>query len=189
GTQANRGMVRGPVINRFHAWLHRPEKGWDPVSPSHAREYGALQWGGDTDPLVDELEARLGGLRDKSVLDLGGGPGQYSVAFARRGATVTWHDVSASYREIAEGRAREAGVAVELSLGYLEQAPELLARAFDLVFVRLAWHYCADDRRFAATVHRLVKPGGAGYVDQDVVESAPVGARRRMVYALQRSTG
>src|SRR4051812_35635270 len=72
------------VINLLHSRLHRPESGWDPVPQGHVLEYGTHEWASGADArLLDELEQRIGGFAGKQVLDLGGGPGQYSVAFAK----------------------------------------------------------------------------------------------------------
>ncbi|MFV2103950.1 class I SAM-dependent methyltransferase [Micromonospora sp. LOL_024] len=49
-----------------------------------------------------------------AVLDLGCGPGTYTIPFARRGATVTGVDLSAALLEHAAAAAAEAGVEVRL---------------------------------------------------------------------------
>jgi 2-polyprenyl-3-methyl-5-hydroxy-6-metoxy-1,4-benzoquinol methylase len=153
------------MINQMHAYFHRPESGWDPVSQEYAHKYGENEWRGINVALLDELEYWLGGLAGKRVLDLGGGPGQYSVAFAERGAIVTWHDISRAYQDIARRKAREHGVEIRFSLGYLDEAVECLPEPFDLVFNRICWNYCFSDRTFADVLFGLVKPGGVGYID------------------------
>lgn len=157
------------VVNYLHALTHRPETGWDPVPPDHAESYSQVEWEEfyptNVLRLIDGLGSRIGGLEGKRVLDLGGGPGQYSVGFARRGARVTWHDISQKYRSIAQQYAEKNGVNIEFSLGYLEDAKKFIDSQFDLVFVRGCWFCCINDRNFAKLVYQLVKPGGAGYID------------------------
>jgi 2-polyprenyl-3-methyl-5-hydroxy-6-metoxy-1,4-benzoquinol methylase len=154
------------MINYLHSRLHRPENGWDPVPPQHAEHYGAYEWQqGVKEPLLDELDRWIGGLAGKKVLDLGGGPGQYSIAFAKRGCDVTWHDVSCVYRNMAQEKAREHGVRVHFSLGYMDEAQQFLSQPFDLVFNRCCWNYGFSERSFANVVFALVKPGGVGYID------------------------
>lgn len=133
----------------------------------HAATYGTGEWSRIDHALLDDLERRIGGLAGKTVLDLGGGPGQYTVAMAQRGARVTWHDVSRTYLDMSRQRAEAHGLgqSVAFSLGYLDEAPRLLARSFDLVFNRICWNYGFGDRSFAAVVYALVNPGGFGYVD------------------------
>jgi 2-polyprenyl-3-methyl-5-hydroxy-6-metoxy-1,4-benzoquinol methylase len=155
------------MINRLHAWLHRPESGWDPVPAAYAADYSAQEWDQIDHHLLDELEALVGGFTGKKILDLGGGPGQYTVAMAQRGGLVTWHDVSRTYLEMSRRKADEFGLAnrITFSLGYLDHAPRLLSERFDFVFNRICWYYGLGDKSFSAVVYAMVKPGGFGYVD------------------------
>jgi len=150
----------------MHARFHRPETGWDPVPSQHALTYGAQNQAAN-DALLEELEHAVGGFRGKRILDLGGGPGQYSVAFAKRGGEVTWHDISRNYRSIAQERANALGVSdrITFSLGYLDEAPTQLPDPYDFVFSRACWCYGFSDRSFAEVVYLLVRQGGYGYVD------------------------
>lgn len=155
------------MINKLFARFYRPENNWDPVSPEWASKYGASEWLNLNVALLDELEILVDGFQGKRILDLGGGPGQYSIAFAKRGASVTWHDVSRTYRNMAQDKAIEFAVLdkIKFSLGYLDEAPLLLEESFDLVFNRICWSYGFSDRSFADVVYRMVSPGGFGYVD------------------------
>jgi 2-polyprenyl-3-methyl-5-hydroxy-6-metoxy-1,4-benzoquinol methylase len=110
------------MINYIASVLQRPGRGWDPVGPEHARDNAEIEWAHPTSPVLDHIENRIGGLERKRVLDLGGGPAQYSIGFAQRRAIVTRHDVSRAYRDIAEHKARDHGVNITFSLGYLEAA-------------------------------------------------------------------
>jgi SAM-dependent methyltransferase len=156
------------MINYLHALLHRPEKGWDPILPAYAAEYSEVQWKqGLNESLLDELDRWVGGFAGRRVLDLGGGPGQYSVAFAKRNADVTWYDVSNAYREIAQKKAFEQNVRIAFSIGYMDEARKLQNQPFDLVFSRVCWYYGFSDSSFADVIFDLVKPGGVGYIDTD----------------------
>ena len=170
------------MINRLHSLFHRPERGWDPISAEYARGYAEEQWRNISGALIDELEQRIGGLANKRILDLGAGPGQYSVAFARRGAQVTWHDVSRAYQKIASKHAADAGVGLSYSLGYLDEAGTLIAHPFDLVFTRLAWCYCMNDRAFAELIYSLVRPGGAAYIDTNTPAFESIRGLRHFLY-------
>jgi SAM-dependent methyltransferase len=156
------------MINQIHAWFFRPENDWDPVPAAHAEIYSAHEWSHVDESLVSEIDAWMGGLAGKRVIDLGGGPGHYSAALARRGAHVTWHDVSRRYRDLASSRTAGAGLEVRYSLGYLEAAERFASEPFDLVFNRICWNYSMSDSRFAKLLYDLVKPGGYGYVDTDL---------------------
>ena len=118
------------MINWLHQRLHDPAAGWDPIPGDYAREYARGEWANVDAGLLDGLESEIGSLRGRSVLDLGGGPGQFSVAFARRGARVTWFDVSGNYERIAREHARDEGVEIDFVQGYLEQAVALGVDAY-----------------------------------------------------------
>ena len=47
-----------------------------------------------------------------TILDIGGGPGRYSIALAQRGYTVTLLDLSQVQLDWARAKAAEAGVAL-----------------------------------------------------------------------------
>lgn len=152
-------------MNRLHALLHRPERGWDPIRADYSLKYDDYVSQNFDANLIRLLDARLGGLAGKRVLDLGGGPGQYTVALARQGAVVTWYDVSRTYRRLAEERAKDADVEIEFGFGYFEEARRLADRPFDLVFNRVCWNYSMADRPFARLLYDLVKPGGLIFID------------------------
>lgn len=155
------------MLNAIHSMFHRPERGWDPVPPDHVAYYTEYAWQGYDEDTLDELEREIGSLRGLRVLDLGGGPGQYTVGLARRGCDVVWHDISRRYRDFAAGRAEQAGVLdrVEFSIGYMDEAPLLLKRQFDLVFNRVCFYYGLNDSSFTEIIFSLVRPGGYGYID------------------------
>jgi SAM-dependent methyltransferase len=178
-----------PVINYLFSRWQRPERGWDPVPRSSAEQYADNEWAKLDERVVDELERQLGPMQGRRVLDLGGGPGQFSVAFARRGARVVWHDISRFYQEYSRKRAEEAHVSIEFSLGYLEDAERLAAEPFDLVFNRISWYYCMNDAAFARIVYGLVKPGGAAYVDCTTPAFENPRGARRVLYALNNAIG
>lgn len=153
------------MINCLHARIFRPERGWDPILEAYAQQYARAVWQQVDESLVDTLAQRIGTFAGKHVLDLGGGPGQYSVAFAKRGAQVTWLDVSHNYLRIAQEKAKELGVEITFVLGYMDEAPRLLHKQFDLVFNRVCFYYSWNDASFVAVIYQLMRPGGYAYVE------------------------
>lgn len=181
--------ARDSMINKLHSVFHRPEKGWDPIPSDYALAYAQREWETLDETVVDKLEEQVEGLAGKTVLDLGGGPGQFSVAFARRGAHVTWHDISSTYMAIAKDHTREASVDIEFSLGYLEDASRFITRPFELVFIRICWYYCMNDFKFAKLVYSLVQPGGAAYIDSNNSDFANPRGMRRLTYWMNNHAG
>lgn len=164
------------AFNRLLAYWYRPERGWDPVPAEHAQRYAAHEWQNIDWGLVDQVERWVGGLSGKSVLDLGAGPGHYSVAFAQRGAQVVWYDISHHYLRIATEKAQEHRVQIEFVIGYIDEAAQKLQRQFDLVFNKGCFNYCWEDRMFTDMIYHLVKPGGCGYIRTN---NACMGAHNR----------
>jgi 2-polyprenyl-3-methyl-5-hydroxy-6-metoxy-1,4-benzoquinol methylase len=170
------------VLNRLHANLHRPEHGWDPIPDSYAQQYAQQELGKVSLELLDKLDVWVGGLEGKRVIDLGAGPGHYSVALASRGAIVTWYDVSARYKALAEQLAEAHGVKLAFAIGYLDEAGSRISDRFDLVFNRICWNYGMGDRSFSRAFFSLIKPGGAGYIDTNTSQS-----RRTSLSAVARA--
>jgi len=155
------------LINYFLQKLRPIAGGFDPVALGHAQWYTKTEWDIFNPVMVDVLEEKLGGFAGKRILDLGGGPGQFAIEFAKRGGEVTWHDVSRNYQSIVQDLARAHGVEIRFSLGYLEEAIRLRDEPFDLVFNRICWIFCAKDSEFARIIHELIRPGGWGYINSD----------------------
>lgn len=153
---------------------------------SHAQSWNEVQ--PQTQQTLHWLQDRIGDLNGKTVLDLGGGPGYYTVAFAQAGAKATWFDISHNYKAIAEQRAKDAGVEIEFDIGYLDGAARL-NRGFDLVFINLCWYYCMNDRRFARMVYDLVSPGGACYIASPWNTGSKLSVPRRILAAMNDNFG
>ncbi len=98
------------------------------------------------------------------VLDLGGGPGRYAIALARRGYQVTLVDVSAASLRLARVKAAAAGV--ELAAVIHADARDLrqLAPAAYEAVIMLGplYHLLNHDQRIQAIDEalRVLKPGG-----------------------------
>jgi 2-polyprenyl-3-methyl-5-hydroxy-6-metoxy-1,4-benzoquinol methylase len=167
------------MINRMFALWQRPERGWDPVPEDHARAYAEHEWSHIDYCLVERINAYIGGLAGKTVLDLGAGPGHYAVTFALKGAEVTWYDISRNYLQIASQKAAEHRVSLEFVIGYLDEAYDKLKRQYDLVFNKGCFNYAWADAPFARTIYLLVKPGGYGYIRTN---NAFMGASQRSTF-------
>lgn len=99
-----------------------------------------------------------------TVLDIGGGPGRYSVYLAERGCRVTLLDLSEGNVRAALGHAAEAGVAIEALQGDACHAYEVLAgRQFDHVLLMGPLYHLLEESERTAAVNAaltLLKPGG-----------------------------
>ena len=102
----------------------------------------------------------LGDVRGKRVLELGCGPGDYTVMLARRGAHVTALDLALSSLTITQHRAAANAAANRIAVAWMPA--ESLAfpdHTFDLVVGFGLLHH-ADPATLAPEIRRVLKPGG-----------------------------
>jgi trans-aconitate methyltransferase len=109
--------------------------------------------------LFDRVAERVGLTRQHAVLDLGCGPGQIAMGFARFGGSVTAIDPEPEMLRIAATDAGEAGFQIRFIEGSSYDIGPALGR-FRLTAIGRAFHWM--DR--ADTLRRLdtmIEPGGA----------------------------
>ncbi len=102
------------------------------------------------------------------VLDIGGGPGRYSIWLAGQGYRVTLADLSPELLTVARGKAAEAGVDLE---AIIEANATDLSRFADACFDAVLcmgplYHLIEekDRRNVVAELFRVLSPGGAVFV-------------------------
>lgn len=114
-------------------------------------------------PYPDELIAFVAercGLRPGArVLDLGCGPGQLAVAFARLGAAVTAIDPEPNMLAAARHLAEKAGISLKTIEGSSYDLNPALGR-FQLVTMGRSFHWMDRDGTLK-TLDAIVEPGGA----------------------------
>jgi SAM-dependent methyltransferase len=102
----------------------------------------------------------LGDLRGKRVLELGCGPGDYTIMMARRGAQVTAVDIAPASLAITHQRAEANRVHQAVQVNWM--AAETLAfpaQTFDWVVGFGLLHH-ADSMALAPEVRRVLRPAG-----------------------------
>jgi SAM-dependent methyltransferase len=85
------------------------------ADPAMAERFDAMRFSGPIGRLIAETQeqqiaAFLAPVVGRRILDVGTGTGRAAIALAKRGAIVTGVDASAEMLEVAERRAREAGL-------------------------------------------------------------------------------
>lgn len=99
-----------------------------------------------------------------SILDVGGGPGRYSIFLANEGHTVTMFELAANNIQIAKTRAENAGVKIkEFIQGNALNLSELVTGTFDVVLCMGPLYHLteeADRRKVMQQCMELLKPGG-----------------------------
>ncbi len=102
-----------------------------------------------------------------SILDIGGGPGRYSLYYAGRGCDVTLFDLSSSNVNFALKKAEELNVKLDGIAGDAREANVLVNGLFDHVFIMGPMYHLLDERdriRAINSALALLKDGGKLYV-------------------------
>ena len=137
-------------IAKFEALASR---WWDPQS-----EFKPLH---EINPLrLDYIDQRCGGLKGKTVIDVGCGGGILAESMVTKGATVTGIDMGEAPLKVAKLHGLECGVNVE----YLQITAEAMAdqhpARFDVVTCMEMLEHVPDPSSVIAACAQLVKPGG-----------------------------
>ena len=98
-----------------------------------------------------------------TILDIGGGPGQYSVYYAKQGHAMTLLDLSDGNVRFAKKKARQYGVKITALQGNALDLSRFEDASFDVVFLMgPLYHLMEEESRLQAIreAKRVLKPGG-----------------------------
>ncbi len=101
------------------------------------------------------------------VLDIGGGPGRYSLHLAAKGASVTLFDLAEENLKFAQVQAAEQGLHIETVCGDACIADELVSGSFEHVLLMGPMYHLLDEADRIKAVNaslRLLKPGGVIFI-------------------------
>ena len=102
-----------------------------------------------------------------ALLDIGGGPGRYSIHYAQKGCAVTLAELSPGNVALAKEKAREAGVDFSAYAVNCLELDSLGLPQFDHVFLMGPLYHLQEEKDRVEAVHaalRHLKPGGKLYV-------------------------
>jgi ubiquinone/menaquinone biosynthesis C-methylase UbiE len=117
------------------------------------------------------------------VLEVAPGPGYLSIALAKSGKyRVTGLDISKSFVEIAQTKAKEAGVSVDFRLGSASDMP-FGDDSFEFIICTAAFKNFTQPVRAIAEMHRVLTPGGQALI-VDLRRDASRAAINAMVEAM-----
>ena len=129
-----------------------PKKEWDRLQKRHPYEKYI------TTHIMDRYLTPGG-----SILDIGGGPGHYSVHYAKQGRDVTLLDLSDENVRFAKKKARQYGVKFTALQGNALDLSAFPDASFDDVFLMgPLYHLMNEESRLQAIreARRVLKPGG-----------------------------
>ena len=101
------------------------------------------------------------------VLDIGGGPGRYSLRLAGKGCNVTLLDLSSANVAFAKAKAAELGLSITAVEGDAREADRIVQGPFDHVLLMGPMYHLLEEADRAAAVQaslNLLKPGGTIFV-------------------------
>lgn len=131
------------------------EKEWERLETRHPFEFRLTTW------MMDRY-VRPG----DSILDIGGGPGRYSIHYAEKGCAVALVDLAEENAAFAREKAREAGVPLAAYAKNCLELDGLGLGQFDHVFLMgPLYHLLEEEERVQAVeaALRRLKPGGKLY--------------------------
>ncbi|MDO5435067.1 MAG: class I SAM-dependent methyltransferase [Clostridia bacterium] len=97
------------------------------------------------------------------ILDIGGGPGHYSIAYARRGHDVTLLDLSSGNVRLAKRKASQYKTRIDAQQGNALDLSRFPDESFDIVFLMgPLYHLTEEEDRLQAIreAKRVLKKGG-----------------------------
>ncbi|MFQ5614938.1 MAG: methyltransferase domain-containing protein [Anaerolineales bacterium] len=110
------------------------------------------------------------------VLDVATGAGHTAFTFAPHVAHVVASDLTPQMLEVAEGLAQEKGLEnIRFKQADAENLP-FDDSTFDLITCRIAPHHFPDIARFVRECARILKPGGALAIVDNIVSADPIAA-------------
>ncbi|MCL2404928.1 MAG: class I SAM-dependent methyltransferase [Defluviitaleaceae bacterium] len=103
----------------------------------------------------------------QKVLDIGGGPGRYSLYLASRGCDVTLFDLSPQNTKFAASQALEQGLTLKTITGDACKADELTQEKYDHILLMGPMYHLLEEYERVQAVNaalNLLVPGGIIYV-------------------------
>ena len=98
------------------------------------------------------------------ILEVAPGPGYLAIELAKMGKyQIVGLDISKSFVEISQGKAKEAGVAIDFRHGKASNMP-FDNGSFDLIVCRAAFKNFTEPIQALDEMHRVLKPGGKALI-------------------------
>jgi SAM-dependent methyltransferase len=137
-------------------------------------------------PATPDIDARLRATPGATVLDLGCGTGQSSIAMARAYPTITVRGIDLDENSIAEARSAAATGEIADRVTFALADAGTVSGQYDLVTIFEALHDMGDPVGVLKNARSLLAPGGSVFIGDERVEdefTAPAGEIERLQYA------
>jgi SAM-dependent methyltransferase len=151
-------------------YLQANQRLWDQWTPEHEKSafYDVAGFKAGKDRLRSIELTELGSVAGKSLLHLQCHFGLDTLAWARRGATVTGCDLSEKSIELANALSQELHIPADFICCDVYRLPDLLSQQFDIVFMSYGvLHWLRDLPRWGQIIAHFLKPDGIFYIVED----------------------
>ncbi|MCL2564556.1 MAG: class I SAM-dependent methyltransferase [Defluviitaleaceae bacterium] len=104
---------------------------------------------------------------EDKVLDIGGGPGRYSLYLAEKGCNVTLFDLSEENTKFAKAQSAQQGLYIQTITGDAREADKLVNEQFDYILLMGPLYHLLEEADRIKAVNaalNLLKPGGVIFV-------------------------
>jgi cyclopropane fatty-acyl-phospholipid synthase-like methyltransferase len=126
------------------------------------------------------------------LLDVGGGSGAYSIAFARASATLRAEILDLpTVLPIAERHVREAGLADRVTTRAGDLRTDDLGSGYDLVLLSSICHMLGPDenRDLLSRAARALAPGGRAVVSDFILDEDGTAPRQAVLFSINMLVG
>lgn len=151
-------------------YLQANQKRWDQLTLEHEKSafYDLAAFKAGKDRLRSIELTELGDVNGKTLLHLQCHFGMDTLAWGRRGATVTGVDFSQNAIDLARSLSAELEIPARFYCSDIYDLPALLSDDFDIVFTSYGvLHGLPDLRRWAEIIAHYLKPGAIFYIVED----------------------
>ena len=164
--QSDRERLNPPLDDDPHRletdnarWLERSRVAWDARAERWDARAEANALAPDRAVELNRVSEALRLQPGARVLDAGCGSGQFAIALAERGMTVTGVDLSPAMIRRANAHAMERGVVIDWRTGDITQLADPLA-VYDAIFARVLLQFVPDVVAALREFRRVLRPGG-----------------------------
>ena len=151
-------------------YLQANRKRWDQLTLEHKESefYDLAGFRQGKDRLRSIELSELGDVTGKVLLHLQCHFGMDTLAWARRGATVTGVDFSPEAISLAQALSDELDIPAQFICTNIYDLPDALSGRFDIVFTSYGvLHGLPDLNRWGEIIAHFLKPGGIFYIVED----------------------